>query len=99
MNDSPSKRRVFWDRADIPSGTKALVINIKNPILTLIATEQPDDRYKIFDRRIAYVEITREEWAAVKDDPQKADALARKFGELVQEEMGASWHRWHDSNS
>jgi hypothetical protein len=91
------ERRVFWDRAEIPPGTKALVIKVKDPILTLVAAESPDEEFPIFDEKVAYVEITPDEWAAVKDDPREADALARQFGGLVQKAMGASWHRWHDS--
>ena len=61
--------------------------------------EQPDQEFKLFDDRKAYVEITVDEWRAVKDDPAKADALARRLGGLVQKSLGASWHRWHESES
>ena len=99
MSEPSFGRRVFWDQSEIPPGTKALIINVKDPILTLVAAEDPDEEHKIFDEEAAYVEITLEEWAAVKDDPEKADTLARQFGGLVQKAMGASWHRWHDSES
>ena len=97
MSEPSFERRVFWDRSEIPAGTKALIINVKDPILTLVAAEDPDEEHTIFDGKAAYVEITPEEWASVKDDPEKADALARQFGGLVQKAMGASWHHWHDS--
>lgn len=93
------ERRVFWDRSDIPEGTKALVIQVKDPILTLVATEDLDAEHKIFEHKTAFVEITLEEWTEVKNDQAKADALAKQFGGLVQAAMGASWHRWHDAES
>ena len=98
MNESP-ERRVFWDQSEVPTGTKALIIKVKDPFLTLVAFESPDEEYPLFDQRLAYVEITQDEWASVKDDPQKADTLALQFGSLVQRAMGASWHRWHPSET
>jgi hypothetical protein len=99
MAESSFERRVFWDRSEIPDGTKALVITVKDPIITLVAEDVPDEEFPVFDEKLAYVEITREEWASVKDDPEKADELAQQFGRLVQEAMGASWHRWHPAQS
>lgn len=99
MAGSSFERRVFWDRSEIPDGTKALVITVKDPVITLVAAEAPDEEFPVFDEKLAYVEITREEWASVKDDPEKADELAQQFGGLVQEALGASWHRWHTAQS
>ncbi len=39
MEEKSIERRVFWNRADIPPGTKALIINVKDPFLTLVAEE------------------------------------------------------------
>lgn len=91
------ERRIFWDRADIPKGTKALIINVKDPFFKLMAKDSPDEELILFDDKEAYVEVTEDEWLNVKDDPQKADELARQFGRLVQESLGADWHRWHDA--
>lgn len=99
MAESSFERRVFWDRSEIPDGTKALVITVKDPIITLVAAEASDEELPVFDEKLAYVEITRQEWASVKDDPEKADELAQQFGRLVQEVLGASWHRWHSAEN
>jgi hypothetical protein len=71
MEEKPTERRVFWDKADISPGTKALVINVKDPSLTLFAGEQPGQAFKLFGDRQAYVESTVDEWLEVKDDSAK----------------------------
>lgn len=98
MSELPFNRRVFWDQDEIPEGTKVLGIRVKDPILTLFTGVQFEQQLPIFDETFAFVELTHDEWNAVKNDPLATDVLARQFGALVQQSLGASWHRWHSNN-
>lgn len=99
MSEISPARRVFWNRADIPTGTKAIIVRVQDPLITLISPESPEEELPVFEEKVAYVEITLDEWAAVKDDQSKANALVKQFGGLIQESLGASWHRWHDTDN
>jgi len=99
MSDEIFQRRVFRHRDEIPPGTKALIVNVRVPIMTLVADEEPDAESVLYDERKVYVEITPDEWAEVKDDRARADELVKQFGPLVQRALGASWHRWLDENN
>jgi hypothetical protein len=98
MTNQPQDRPIFWDWDEVPKGTKVLGIKVKIPILTVVAGAMAEHRFPLLDEQMVFVEITPEEWSAVKEDPQAANVLARQFGRLVQRSLGASWHRWHDSN-
>jgi hypothetical protein len=98
MTDQPQERQIFWDQEEIPEGTKVLGIKVKIPVMTFFAGAMAEHKYPLFDEQMAFVEITPEEWSTVKDDAQAADILARQFGGLVQQSLGASWHRWHGNS-
>lgn len=94
--DSAS-RRVFFNADEIPSGVKALGIQVKYPFITLVAEERGvEHREDLCQYAMVYVEITPEEWASAQGDQGKINALAVSFGDLVQEALGADWHRWND---
>lgn len=92
----PSERQIFFERDHLPEGMKALVIRVKVPRLYLIADTHAHEQTTIFDDRMVYVEISPDEWLRTKDDPAAADALSRECGPLIQQALGAAWHRWHD---
>lgn len=96
MTDKPFQRRIFWEQDDIPEGVKALVVKVRYPVVTLIADEAPDKKHNVFEELNAFIEITADEWSMVRDNTERANAMAKQFGHLVRDSLGGHWHRWHD---
>jgi hypothetical protein len=71
-----------------------LAIRVKDPVIQLEWSEGPASEAAIYPYRVVYVELTEEEFMAIRGDRDKIDALGREFGPLVQRALGAAWHRW-----
>ncbi|NNJ13003.1 hypothetical protein EKD04_022005 [Chloroflexales bacterium ZM16-3] len=72
-------------------------IEVKTPKVFLATDTYQEPEALIFDWITVYVEISYDEWLSAKDNPAQANAFAHQFGDVVQEQLGASWHRWHDA--
>lgn len=91
------QRQVFFELDQVPSGTKILSIEVKVPRVFLATDTYQEPEALMFDWNTVYVEISYDEWLNAKDNPEQANALAHQFGELVRQQLGASWYRWHDA--
>jgi hypothetical protein len=89
-----TERKIYLNVAEVPVGAKVLGIRVEDPLLLWLSDERPDAETIIYEHRTVYVELTMEEFMAVRGDQEKIDALGREFGPLVQHKLGGSWHRW-----
>lgn len=93
------QRQVFFTLDQVPSGTKILSIEVKTPQVLLATDSGEEPEALIFAWTTVYVELSYAEWLHAKDDPAQANALAHQFGDLVRQQLGAAWYRWHDAAS
>ena len=89
-----TEREVYLDRTEVPKGIKVMVIRVKDPLILLVSSEEPDSDTAVYRHRVVYVELTDQEFAQAQGNQSEIDALARQLAPLVQRKLDAPWYRW-----